>query len=258
MTDSKQGIGETIDRYLANRLSDAERDLVETRIVGDADFRREVELTQALRDGLRELQKQGEVAPLCSNRVPGCGGVHHSPSRRPCWRSRSVSALSSISSARPAFPPALVVASLQFEHTRGAEPGPDVTWQRVESPTLLEMRFDVGFSPSPSYGVLIERASPAADTTVFTAASVGIGLDGATGALDQFRRARAGRLPHPPRTPAVGARSPGTGHQHIADCRLITRPDPARHAGSQSPPVSPASGNLDVSGPRWLVAYGGS
>ncbi len=150
---------------------------METRIVGDADFRQEVELTQALRDGLRELQKQGEVAPLLEPRT-------WMWRRSPFAVAASVLALAIGVGAFLYFertasnPPALVVASLQFEHTRGAEPGPDVTWQRMESPTLLEMRFDVGLSPAPSYGVLIERTSPAADTTVFTAASVGIGLDG--------------------------------------------------------------------------------
>ncbi len=177
MTDSRQGIHESIDRYLANRLSDAERALVETRIVGDPDFRHEVELTQALRDGLRELQKQGQVAPLLQPRTW-------------MWRRSPIAIAASVLALAIGFgallyfertaskPPALVVASLQFEHTRGAEPGPDVTWQRSESPTLLEMRFDVGLEPASSYGVLIERAGASADTTVFTAASVGIGLDG--------------------------------------------------------------------------------
>jgi hypothetical protein len=177
MTDSRQGTHETIDRYLANRLSDAERELVETRIVGDPDFRHEVELTQALRDGLRELQKQGEVAPLLQSRT-------WMWRRAPFAIAASVLALAIGVGALLYFertaskPAALVVASLQFEHTRGAEPGPDVTWQRSESPTLLEMRFDVGLEPASSYSVLIERAGASTDTAVFTAASVGIGRDG--------------------------------------------------------------------------------
>ena len=177
MTDSKQGIHETIDRYLANRLNDAERELVETRIVGDPDFRHEVELTQALRDGLRELQKQGEVAPLLRPRT-------WMWRRSPMAIAASVLALAVGVGAllflgRPGNrPAALVVASLQFEHARGAAAAPDVTWQRAESPTLLEMRFDVGLQPAPSYSILIERTGPGADATVFTAASVGIGLDG--------------------------------------------------------------------------------
>ena len=177
MTDSRQGTHETIDRYLANRLSEAERELVETRIVSDAEFRHEVELTQALRDGLRELQKQGEVAPLLRPRT-------WMWRRAPFAIAASVLALAIGVGAllyfeRTATKPApLVVASLQFERTRGAEPGPDATWQRTQSPTLLEMRFDVGPAPAPSYSILIERTGTGADTTVFTAASVGIGLDG--------------------------------------------------------------------------------
>ena len=52
MTDRDQGNQKMIDRYLANHLNDTERELVETRIVGDPGFRHEVELTEALRDGL--------------------------------------------------------------------------------------------------------------------------------------------------------------------------------------------------------------
>jgi len=177
MTDSRQGIHETIDRYLANRLNDAERELVETRIVGDPAFRHEVELTQALRDGLRELQKQGEVAPLLQPRT-------WMWRRSPFAIAASVLALAIGVGAllflerMESKPAALVVASLQFERTRGAAAGPDVSWQRAESPALLEMRFDVGLQPAPSYGVLIERTGSTTDTTVLRAASVGIGLDG--------------------------------------------------------------------------------
>ena len=177
MTDSRQGTHETIDRYLANRLNDAERALVETRIVADPDFRHEVELTQALRDGLRELQKQGEVAPLLQPRT-------WMWRRAPFAIAASVLALAIGVSALLYFertagkPATIVVASLQFERMRGAESGPDVTWQRTQSPTLLELRFDVGMEPAPSYSVLIERTGAGPDTTVFTAASVGVGLDG--------------------------------------------------------------------------------
>ena len=57
-----------INRYLANRLSESEVTVVETRIVADPGFRNEVELTEALRDGLRELQSRGEITPLLSHR----------------------------------------------------------------------------------------------------------------------------------------------------------------------------------------------
>ncbi|MFZ2509166.1 MAG: hypothetical protein WAW79_11925 [Steroidobacteraceae bacterium] len=162
---------------MANQLSDAERELVETTIVGDPDFRHEVELTQALRDGLHELHRQGEVAPLLRPRSW-------------MWR-RSPFAIAAAVLAlaigvgtllffdrMDSMPEELVVASLHFERTRGAGAGPDVVWQRTDAPTLLEMRFDVGLAPAPSYSVLIERIGSGTGTTVFTAASVGIGLDG--------------------------------------------------------------------------------
>lgn len=177
MTDSKQGIHETIDRYLANRLSDAEREVVATRIVGDPAFRHEVELTQALRDGLRELQKQGEVAPLLRPRT-------WMWRRSPFAIAASVAALALGVGVLLYFertasrPQGLVVASLQFEHTRSGAAAPDVVWQRTSSPALLEMRFDVGLEPAESYSVLIERVGPRADTTVFSAAAVSSSLNG--------------------------------------------------------------------------------
>ena len=183
MTDRDQGTHETVDRYLANRQSDAEREMVETRIVGDPPFRHEVELTAALRDGLRELQKQGKVTPLLKTRT----GIWP---RSPFAIAASVMALAlgvaallfyqRLDRARhelAAAPGELVVAALRFEQTRGAEAA-DVVWQRASTPTLLEMHFDVGLEPAASYNVLIERVETGVDTTVLTATSVGIGLDG--------------------------------------------------------------------------------
>lgn len=177
MTDSRQGSQETIDRYLANRLNEAERELVETRIVADPDFRHEVELTQALRDGLRELQKQGEVAPLLQPRTWMWRRSPFAIAASVLALAIGVGALLYLERTQNQ-PEALVVASLHFEHTRGAVSGPDEIWRRAESPTLLEMHFDVGLEPAPSYSVHIERIGSGADMTVFTAASVGIGLDG--------------------------------------------------------------------------------
>jgi hypothetical protein len=132
MTDREQGTQETIDRYLANRLSDAERELVETRIVGEPAFRHEVELTEALRDGLHELQKQGKVAPLLKTRT----GIWP---RSPFAIAASVMALAlgiaallyyqrleRVRHELAAAPGELVVATLRFERTRGGEAGPDV------------------------------------------------------------------------------------------------------------------------------------
>jgi hypothetical protein len=168
MTESNQGIHGSIDRYLANRLSSAEREIVETRIVGDSAFRQEVELTTALRDGLRQLDKQGKIAPLLRART----GIWP---RTPIAIAASILALAlgicalllyqrfePLHRNLAAAPHDLVVAVLSFEQTRGTNDEPNVTWQRPAKPTRMEMRFDVGLEPAASYGVLIERMQAAA------------------------------------------------------------------------------------------------
>ena len=184
MTDREQGIQETIDRYMANRLSDAEREVVETRIVGDPAFRHQVELTEALRDGLRELQKQGKVAPLLKTRT----GIWP---RSPFAIAASVIALAlgvaallfyqrleRVRHELAAIPSELVVATLRFERTRGGEAGPDVTWQRTAAPAQLEMQFDVGLEAASGYRVFIERIGTGADTPVLRANAASISADG--------------------------------------------------------------------------------
>ena len=55
---------ELIDRYLAGRLDDDACAQVEARIVADAAFRGEFELTEQLREGLHELEVRGELGSL--------------------------------------------------------------------------------------------------------------------------------------------------------------------------------------------------
>ena len=184
MTDIYPGNLEIIDRYLANRLSDAERELVETRIVGEPAFRHEVELTEALRDGLRELQAQGEVAPLLSPRT-------WMWSRSPIAIAASVMALVFGVTAfllyqrldQPqqdlrAASGELVVATLLFERIRSAQPGPDVSWERSAAPTLLEMRFDVGLEPAAAYRVQVEWIGAGPDATLLLATPAVVGPEG--------------------------------------------------------------------------------
>jgi hypothetical protein len=166
MTDRDQGNQELIDLYLANRLGDAERELVETRIVNDLAFRREVELTEALQDGLRELQRQGKVAPLLKTRT-------WMWRRAPFAITASIMALAigvavlllfqrleRVQQQLAAAPGELVVATLRFEQTRGGADGPDVSWQRTATPALLEMQFDVGLDAAPGYSIFIKRTGP--------------------------------------------------------------------------------------------------
>jgi hypothetical protein len=173
-----------IDRYLANRLSDSEREVVETRIVGEPGLRHEVELTEALRDGLRVLQKQGNVAPLLKTRT----GIWP---RSPFAIAASVLALAAgvaallfyqrldrVRHEMAAAPSELVVATLRFEQTRGGDEGPDVTWQRTAAPALLDMQFDVGLDAARGYRVSIDRIGAGTDAPVLKADAAAVSPDG--------------------------------------------------------------------------------
>jgi hypothetical protein len=170
MTDISLKDREMINRYLAHGLADAEAIVVETRIVEDPVFRNEVELTEALRDGLRELQNRGEIAPLLSQRRTGW--------RHPRFALAATVAAIALGTAsfllyqRMEFGnQELVVASLHFEHTRSADAVPDVVWQPTGVPTRLQMRFDVGLEPSAAYRVAIERVTDGAAVLVLETAA---------------------------------------------------------------------------------------
>ncbi|MBX3703934.1 MAG: hypothetical protein KF822_09190 [Steroidobacteraceae bacterium] len=132
--------------------------MVETRMVEDPEFRNEVELTQALRQGLRELEKRGEIAPLLSPRR----AFWSLP--RVAWAASlatiALGAASFLFFSRPdPAAPGVVTESLQFAQTRGPGFEPDVTWRQPPAPQMVELRFDVGLEPAASYAVRIERAA---------------------------------------------------------------------------------------------------
>ncbi|MGQ0430765.1 MAG: hypothetical protein ACT4UQ_12605, partial [Gammaproteobacteria bacterium] len=147
---------ELIRRYLAGSLSQKELEMVETRIVEETEFRNEVELTQALRDGLRELQTRGEIAPLLSP-------------RRRFWldpRAALAASLAVVALGVASFlffqrsdeaPLELPTETLRFLATRGAPAAADATWTRAHVSVRLELRFDVGLDPAAAYAVRIER-----------------------------------------------------------------------------------------------------
>jgi hypothetical protein len=158
MTEKHSAGQAIIDRYLAGRLGEAEREMVETRIVHDADFRNEVELTEALRDGLRQLQAQGQVAPLLKPRswmwrrspfaiaaaIVACAiGVTTFLVYRPLDEGRQV----------------LATETLRFIKTRSGNAQPDVIWRQSSQPMQIEMRFDVGLEPAAEYRVVVGRIS---------------------------------------------------------------------------------------------------
>jgi hypothetical protein len=170
MTDISLKDRELINRYLAHGLADTEAIVVETRIVEDPVFRNEVELTEALRDGLRELQNRGEIAPLLSQR--------HTGWRHPRFALAAAVAAIALGTASfllyqrlDAGSHELVVASLHFEHTRSASAAPDVVWQPTGVPTRLQMQFDVGLEPAAAYRVVIERMTDGAAVRVLETAA---------------------------------------------------------------------------------------
>lgn len=182
-----------IDRYLSNRLSGPEQELVETRIVGDADFRNEVELIEALRDGLRQLNSQGEIAPLLAVRsqfwvsssfglaasiVAGLLGITSLLLYERLDQTRQALTAATDELTVTAITHATATETLRFEHTRSGNIAPDVSWAHPATPTLLAFRFDVGLEPAASYRVLVERFATDTDTTIVIAAPAAIDTNG--------------------------------------------------------------------------------
>ncbi len=156
----------SVDRYLAGHLDQSEREMVETRIVRDAKFRGDVELTAALRDGLRQLQAQGQVEPLLKARTWMWG--------RSPWAIAAALLACAIGVAtllvqRPQDEsrPVLATQTLHFVTTRSGDARSDATWQKTSQPTRLQMRFDVGLEPAPEYRVTIVRVARGSTAPVF-------------------------------------------------------------------------------------------
>jgi len=158
---------ELIGRYLARRLTEAEELMVETRIIQDPAFRSEVELTQALKEGMRELENRGEVSRLLTTRDrPQLPKV--------AWAATLAAVAAGLVTfyfyqAREAIAPVPVSETLRFELTRGG-PEADVSWVRGSAPVQLEMQFDVGPEPAPTYRVTLSRLPENADNPVLNRA----------------------------------------------------------------------------------------
>lgn len=162
---------ELVRRYLAGSLTQKELEMVETRMVEDPEFRNEVELTQALRNGMRELQRRGEIAPLLSPRWKS-------------WKQPRAALAASVAAValgaasflffqRPdRAPPQLQVENLHFLATRSGIAAPDVSWTLRGDPVQLRMLFDVGLEPAERYAVNIERVSDGATVPLLTAIAV--------------------------------------------------------------------------------------
>lgn len=164
---------ELIDAYLAGRLDEATRAEVEARIVGDAAFRREVELTEQLRTGLRELDAQG-VLDTTTARPRGAFW------RRPTYAlaasvvaglsvltalalygqlQRGRAELVQLQQALGRLQPGAVSGSrvVSMVRTRATGSEPDLVLQGIAPHELIQLRFDVGTEPATAYRVSVDR-----------------------------------------------------------------------------------------------------
>ncbi len=159
---------ELVRRYLAGSLTQKELEMVETRIVEDPEFRNEVELTQALRDGMRELQRRGEIAPLLSPRWKVW--MHPRAALAASLAAVALGAASFLFFQRPdRGGPELRSETLRFLTTRNAPTEPDVIWRRAGDLGRVELRFDVGLEPAASYSVQVERMAAGVDVVLLEA-----------------------------------------------------------------------------------------
>jgi hypothetical protein len=159
MTDISQAEYELIRRYLAKGLSEEGELMVMTRIIRDPRFRQEMEVTAALRDGLRELERSGTLASLLQSPA----GLRPRVSLALAAMvlvAVSGGVISYLVSERQ-HPPASAVESetLRFETARGGASQADVTWRPSGRPVQLEMVFDVGPSPAGSYRVTLRSSA---------------------------------------------------------------------------------------------------
>jgi len=169
--------------------------MVETRIVASPTFRHEVELTEAMRDGMRELSRQGEIAPLLASatsfwcRPPVAvaasviAGLLAVTSlllykRLEQTQHELTDATYSLDKSKLTTPTS--AETLLFQHTRSDDGTPDVIWRRAQAPTLIELRFDVGLKPAPSYTITIERLELGASAVILATPITGINVDGET------------------------------------------------------------------------------
>lgn len=184
---------ELIDRYLAQESQEAERDLVEAKIVGEPDFRSEVALTEALRDGLRYLRQQGQLDPL----LTGGPSIWQRPvvAFAACIAAamlclvafvfyvrldRTRQELQAVSTELALSSLTRVTATdvLYFASKRSADGAPDISWRRPASSELLQLRFDVGLEPARGYRVLIERVGDGGSVTVLIVPLVDTDVNG--------------------------------------------------------------------------------
>jgi len=163
---------ERIDRYLAGRLSDEEAADVETRIIHDAEFRAEVELTESLREGLQELASRGELEPvlgvstpfwqrpvyaLAATVVATFAGITAIALYQQLDQARDRISVLAQNAATTRLAGSGATEVLQLVRARGAGSEPDVLWQTDPGIAQIELRLDAGVEPAAAYALQIAR-----------------------------------------------------------------------------------------------------
>jgi hypothetical protein len=191
---------ELIDRYLADRLTEDEVLSVETRIVAEPAFRHEVEVTEALRTGLRRLDESDGLEALLG-RSGRHGKTDHSVAfwARPSYalaasvatiglgvlalflygqlkQERGLSTASHPVEMVTQFTPAQRRTPVAFASLRGSSES--VSIQLPSEPVLYEMAFDVGAEPAAEYALTIVRPAVEGDAMVFSTPRVAPESDG--------------------------------------------------------------------------------
>jgi hypothetical protein len=127
---------ELIDRYLAGRLDDDELNRIEARFIADPGFRREVEITEALRTGLRQLEERGELDAL---RAP--------ESATRFWQRPAYALAASVATAFLAVTSVALYRQIETEREQVSRIGAELRAERTVSGAGLS---DLGLKPNPS------------------------------------------------------------------------------------------------------------
>ncbi|MCM2309836.1 MAG: hypothetical protein NDI84_00415 [Steroidobacteraceae bacterium] len=180
-----------IDRYLAGRLADAERDALEARLVAEPGLRSEFALTEALREGLGHLESRGELAQppesqrsgrpllaIAASVAAGLLGLLSLVLYQQVERVRDELAAVTRDLARAAPLPTSSVTNLRLERRRGAGSAPEQTWQRPPGPAQLGLAVDLGPDPAAAYSVRLMRIDSAAEIVLLAWPAVAGGPDG--------------------------------------------------------------------------------
>ena len=185
---------ELIDGYLAGRLDGAARAEVESRIVGDPGFRREVELTEQLRAGLRELDAQGKldtevartraafrqrpVYALAASVVAALLGLTSLALYGQLQRGRAE--LVQLQQALGRLQPGAVSGSRveSVARTRATATEPDLVLQRLAPHELVQLRIDAGAEPANAFSVSLERVEDGRAMTLLEIPSVATAASG--------------------------------------------------------------------------------